>query len=216
MGLSFTISQKLTGDQNAQLASIAKPAAMNAVIGRKVTRDIIRHFQTYSAGHPNKLGGKRTNYVARMGDATSFTSDASGVQVNIAHEGARLRIEGGTITPKNGKTYLTIPAIAQAYGKRAREFPNLTLLFRRRAGKTEAYALGVAPYTPVGKGAPRRGGRKALGRNTRQVVFWLVKSANIPANRALLLSDEGIMQSAVAAIGAYLRAKGGSKSAAVA
>lgn len=201
MGLRSDISQKFTGEQPQPV----NPAAMNQIVGRSVTRLVTRHFQTYSAQHPNKLFGKRTNYVAKMGDATSFTADAQGVKIGIAHEGVRLRVEGGTITPKKGK-YLTIPAVAAAYGKRAREFQNLSLMFRRIGGKVRAVALAVTDFTPVGKGTPKKG-QKAKSKSSGKVMFWLVRSANIPANRGLLPSDEAIMKEAINAVDAYLKSK---------
>lgn len=201
MGLRADISQKFSGEQPQPV----NPVAMNQIVGRSVTRLVTRHFQTYSAQHPNKLFGKRTNYVAKMGDATTFTADAQGVKIGISHEGVRLRVEGGTITPKKGK-YLTIPAVAAAYGKRAREFQNLSLMFRRIAGKVRAVALAVNEFTPVGKGAPKKG-QKAKSKSSGQVMFWLVHSATIPPNRDLLPTDEEITKTAIAAVDAYLKVK---------
>lgn len=217
MSLQFNIASKkgaLSEKENFDLDNVRNRADMNDVIGRRVAQGIAKHFRTYSAEHPNKFNANRTNYVARMGDATSHTFDSTGAKVIVAHEGARLRIEGGTIKPITRK-YLTIPAIAAAYGKRAGEFNNLSLMFKRaQGGKAEAFALGVNPYTPVGKGAPKRKGTiKKQGKDSRQIMFWLVKSANIPGNRNLLPTDDEILQLALDGTKAFLNSKGGASAA---
>jgi hypothetical protein len=226
MGLSFNITEKLAGRENAFLSELKNPSALNTIIGRKVSRAVITHFQTYSASHPNKLGGRRTNYVASMGDATTYTADSNGAKISVSQEGARLRIEGGTITPKKRK-YLTIPAIAEAYGKRASEFNNITFLYRREGGSVRPWAIAEEKSSPTygtraagfGASGPVRS-RVAVGtrygRNHGRVLFFLVRSANIPANRNLLLSDDQIMQAALDATRSYIRVKGGLESASAA
>ena len=104
----------------------------------------------------------------------------SGVQgrsafVSIDHEGIALRRFGGTVKPRNGK-YLTIPAIDQAQGKRAREFDDLH--FRRNASGN--------------------GGR--LCDPTGRVYYWLVKQSTHKPDPSVLPTDGEIQEAAVDAV----------------
>lgn len=78
-----------------------------------------------NAERANALGGKRTNFYAQAARGTSSEMRPNGFAVSVNQVGIRQRFFGGTITPKGGKKYLTIPMRAEAYGRRARDFNNL-------------------------------------------------------------------------------------------
>jgi hypothetical protein len=218
MSLSFSIQGKLSDERAKQLGQVDL-SVVNKLIARSEQQLVTKHLFAYSAANPNKMGGKRTNFVGEMARSVNSVSDAKSATVSIAHIGARLRIMGGTIKPVKAK-YLTIPAIVEAYGKRARDFPNLELAYTKRNGKVEANALVYTRSTPVGKGAPKRGTfntsfgkmpkahkEKAIAKNSRMVVFWLVRSANIPKNRDLIPTDQQFIETALRTIDKYLDLK---------
>lgn len=74
---------------------------------------------------PNQLGGKRTHFYRQAGDATGYDLHPEGASIFTTKLGVRQRLEGGVITPKKAKGWLTIPLTPEAHGRRARDFPGL-------------------------------------------------------------------------------------------
>lgn len=89
-----------------------------------------------------------------------------------------------TIKPKSGK-YLTIPATAEAYNRRARTFNDLRLAFFGRG------RMALVKDDP-------QGGRS-------EVYYWLKKSVTQKQDRTLLPPDDDFAAAAVQGIKAYLR-----------
>jgi hypothetical protein len=170
MAFSVDVTVKDAATPRLQnLGSLLAPAAVARVAGAAGRNYVQDFFVRLNAERRNKLGGERTNFYSSAAKATSFTSDENGATVSVSQVGIRQRIEGGKIEPRNAK-YLTIPARAEAYGKRASEFPNLKVLFGK-GGKP--YALGEADATKVTKG---KNGFKSAGETGGAVFFWLVPS----------------------------------------
>src|SRR6266700_2185399 len=95
-----------------QLAGV-KPA-----IGRAVARLVQQHFLRLNRSRANPLGGTRTNFYAQAARHTRFQVTSGGVRLTVDQVGIRQRLQGGQILPRHA-AYLTLPAIAQAYGRRA-------------------------------------------------------------------------------------------------
>lgn len=153
-----------------------EPARLNPVIGRSANNTIREHLFGLNQTRPNQLGGRRTNFYTGAARATQFkvVSDSE-IVVSINQVGIAQRYYGGTIKPKSAK-YLTIPARAEAHGKRAREFPDLEVL-RRGDGKGEPFALARKVN---GKGGAKGGG---------EILFWLKKSITQRADPTVLPSN---------------------------
>ncbi|WP_009964073.1 hypothetical protein [Verrucomicrobium spinosum] len=136
----------------------------------------------------DRLGAQPTGYLIRRGNAIESASNAEGATVTLG--GAPeifARVEGPvTIKPVNSK-YLTIPASAQAYGRRARELQGLKPI---RLGRHLALVEESDSGRPI-KGD--KSGRKIV------VHYWLKESVTLPQDRGLLPSEE---QYTVAAEGA--------------
>lgn len=153
LGIAIRVSGEGAEIPGRVRAAIA-PARLNPVIGRAAVNTITAHLRRLNRERPNALGGKRTNYYATAARGTSFALVGDNeVVVSIAQRGIRQRVFGGTLRPRAAK-FLTIPAIPEAYGKRAREIPGL-----------EFALLGGKPalVRPVAGGEP-------------EVVFWLRRS----------------------------------------
>ena len=154
--MSLGIAIRVSGDGAeipGRVRAALAPGRLNPVIGRAAVNTTTAHLRRLNRERPNALGGKRTNYYATAARGTSFAIVGDNeVVVSIAQRGIRQRVFGGTLRPRAAK-FLTIPAIPEAYGKRAREIPGLTFA--------------------VLKGGP------ALFRvvnNEIEVVFWLRRS----------------------------------------
>lgn len=138
-------------------------AASEVVKDNFVTLDRQRH------------SGGTFHFYGRAARATSSGVQGRSAFVSIDHEGIALRRFGGTVKPRTAK-YLSIPAIDQAQGKRAREFDDLH--FRRNASGN--------------------GGR--LCDPTGRVYFWLVKQSTHKPDPSVLPTDGEIQEAAVDAV----------------
>lgn len=153
--------------------------ALHPVAGIAGVNVVRRHLLERNRSKPNKLGGRRTEFYRRAANATIYRSTGSDVQVVIAWTGIAYQYYGGTITAKKSK-YLTIPARAQAHGKRAREFKDLH-------------------FQPIKKGKSG-----LLADSDGNVFFWLVKSVSKQADKSVLPPFATILQAVSKAISSHL------------
>ena len=98
---------------------------------RGVTSYLKKFYKEKDANEPNKLApGRRTHFWNRRigGNVQAPKSEGTG-KVVVAIDGDILphKIKGGTITAKRSK-YLTIPLAPEAYGRKARRFPDLFVI----------------------------------------------------------------------------------------
>lgn len=173
MGLKIAVTgDALVSVQRARL--ILKAEAINPVIGRAATNAVRTHLFGLNSTRANHLGGRRTNFFASAGRSTSFKVVGDLVVVSIAQIGIRQRFFGGTIKPKKAGGFLTIPVAPEAYGKRAREFSNLEIVFGQNgepiALATKSTRATQLTATKGGKVVSRQIGR--IG----QLMFRLVRS----------------------------------------
>lgn len=166
--------------------------SLENAMGRGATNLVQRHLFAYNASHPNQLGGKRTNFYSGAAKSTNYRSKPGEVVIGINQVGIRQRWQGGTIRPVRSK-YLTIPAIAEAHGRRAREFNNLRVQFNAAGAPS---ALVEASATKVGFG--KRGVRNK-GTVGGRVFFWLVKQAVQKGAPDVLPTEQSIGDAAVEA-----------------
>jgi hypothetical protein len=98
---------------------------------RGVTSYLKKFYREKDANEPNKLApGRRTHFWNRRigGNVQAPKSEGTG-KVVVVIDGDILphKIKGGTITAKKSK-YLTIPLAPEAYGRKARRFPDLFVI----------------------------------------------------------------------------------------
>lgn len=203
MPLAFQISivnDKASGAV-ASLRAGLQPAQLNPIVGRAARNVYREHLFGLNRQRANRLGGPRTNFYAGAARATQFRVVGDGVIVSINQVGIGLRYFGGTIKPVTAK-YLTIPARAEAHGKRASEFPDLEILF----GRNGPYALARRVSTLIS--LRRNRGTSAITVGNRgvrggEVLFWLVKSVTQQPDPAVLPYPELVAARAVAAVDDY-------------
>ncbi len=164
-------------------------ADVRKVMGQAVAQTLKDHFTALANDSQHhrtaaSLGANRTGFYARAASGVQQPNiESDGFSVSINAVGIAQRLFGGTIEPVNAK-FLTIPARAESYGKRAREFDNLKFIL---------FPSGLAAL--VDKNEPAHEG---------SVYFWLVKKVVQQADPTVLPSDEKLMEPAIANARAYV------------
>ncbi len=157
-------------------------------IGLPVMRAVQNHFLALNnARHHAWAPGK--GFYADAAKNTEMNVLPDGVEIVTDRPGLRLRIEGGVVKPgKNpscitGKPtkYLSIPAIAEAYGRGACTFGGLRFV---KFGKADDAPAALVEANPQGAfnlsngKKPRVKGIKNVkqqGAFSHRVFYWLVK-----------------------------------------
>lgn len=196
MAYSIDIKDGVTGVVSRYQESL-RSGRLNPVMGRAVVKQLQNNFRKLNGSRANQMGGARTNFYEHAAKSTQFLATVDEIRVSVNQVGVRQRLEGGLIRPVKGK-YLTIPAVSEAYGKRAREFPNLRLAFGRGH---KVIGLEEAPATIVGRG---KKGYRAAGSQGGRIIFWLVKSALQKADPSVVPSDGELTATALQAAGSAL------------
>ncbi len=195
----MSISVSITVKSSGPIANM-KPINMQAVrkvAGRSLANKLRDHFIKLNAERPNKMGGKRTNFflqVARSIQQPQSQDDLMIVSINQV--GFAQRLFGGVIKPKNSR-FLTIPATPEAYGKRAREFKDLEVLYNH-----QGRPIGLIQREPVKKLGRRKKGlsdenfSKTLQDSTDaffskkgKVFFWFASSVTQSADPTIMPSE---------------------------
>lgn len=190
---------------------LADPVHREA-IGRAVATLFLDHFTMLDATRPNRLGGRRTHFYADAARATRHELLPNGVRVAVSKLGIAQRYHGGDITPIPPKKYLTIPARAEAHGKRAGEFDDLEVLF----GRNGPYALAQRRQTGLRWRRRTRRDKAGVTTTTRSVApgadtgggifFWLVQRVSQPPDESVLPSVDAILNTALDAARAHAAA----------
>jgi hypothetical protein len=183
--------------------------------GASVMRQILDHLTALDEERPNALGGRRTHFYAKAGKSTHYEITDTGAIVSINHIGIAQRLRGGEITPVNSK-YLTIPARAEAHGRRAREFNNLEILYNRNG----PYALAEREYTTFAfkKGKKGKAGRDIWGKPERDIserllyrashgggiFYWLVKSVTQEGDPTVLPDEDSMEEAVISRVSNYI------------
>lgn len=197
MGLSIEIEVRDGATKRlGSLLEIYDHESINQAIGFAEVELFREHLIDYNAAHPNKLGGKRTHFYSQLAQAVEFETTGDGVRLGIDHIAARQRIEGGPIMPGVNNSfltgqrtkYLTIPARAEAHGRRASEFEDLEIVFSK-TGRPFALARRVQVLKKKKKGDIVVGG---------EILFWLRGDEGVfqLGEREVIPSDKDIEQRA--------------------
>lgn len=121
-------------------ASLTRRKPLHSALGKRAEVKLRRHYAKREA-EPNKRGWPKQHFWGRIRKASAFVSaDERDAIAGISDPAIAQKIHGGKITPKEGK-YLTIPAIAAAYGRSPRVVEGLTPMVRYLGGRRRAVAL---------------------------------------------------------------------------
>jgi len=156
---------------------------------RTLTRDHLIDLAGSRHDTANQLGAKPSGHWAQAAEKTTMESDANSATVTIAHPGIGRAMHDVTITPGEGKKFLTIPLIAQAYNLRAADVWAAEELF--------------IPKREDQSGKAVAGKRRSDG--SFQPWYLLVPSVHQAQDRSLLPSDTEYERAAVDGAIDYLK-----------
>lgn len=158
------------------LADRSQLHAAMAVDAAQFTRDYVAGSNEHATAQ--RLGAQPTGFNARIATLITAYSDAEAAIVRIPRNTGLGRAFGDiTIVPGTGRTYLTIPADDETYGKVVRDFP-------KDAFKFAIFTTQRGPC-PVLIWA-ENGGTHKMG----EVAWWLRRKVVQKQDRGLLPSDE--------------------------
>lgn len=190
-GASPTLALLLNEVRNASLA--AKAAA------RGVANKLKDHFAQMESDRPNRWGYPRQHFWSQVRKSVGNpVMEGDAATVTISHVAFRQKLEGGTIKPGPGKKFLTIPATAEAYGKRAREFSGLqfAIVADPQSGRPRPALIAQrAVSTLISLGKKKF---KAVGSELGMLpLFWLVREVKQAPTPGALPSDGELQQAAI-------------------
>jgi|SRR5581483_8260944 len=192
IGLRIEVkSEEVDAQLGRFMAGLTNREPMNELVrdrARELTRNHLVAIAETRHATAERLGAQPTGHWAQAAEKTTSEADEEGATISIEQPGIGRAAHDVTIVPGGGKKYLTIPAIAAAYGKRAVTVPDLTVLIRWKDGERRAVALIQA------EGKPGAG----------TVWYWLVKSVFQPQDRSLLPSDEQYRLAALQGVREYV------------
>lgn len=195
---SPAVRRTLAGIQNSKaLARYMGRAVQHEIAEYAATTDQARHATAFG------LGAQPTGFLQ---DAYALATqpdaiEASPNQVILKLPRAAFARAFGDVNILPANKYLTIPACAEAYGRRAGTFNNLTFGYAYDA-KLGIWrkALVEAKATKVSFGRARKDGTrqvKAFSSSTGlTAIYWLVAGVHQKQDRSLLPSDEAIVAAA--------------------
>ncbi len=216
MSVAYDVGLVESGDPLGLLAqglSYQKREELHSVMGHAVALLWKKHLVEYSENNPNLLGGKRTFFYRDAALSARSEATQSSAVVTVSQTGIKLQFYGGTVEPgKNTSSYsgkptskLSIPAVAEAHGKRASEFDLIALwghngpyalaerITRRALGNKKPKKLKkdeTTYITPGGKLKGATGGR---------IMFWLADSATIKPHPEIIPDEAAITTAAIEA-----------------
>ena len=186
---SYTIEDEVKPFLSGLSERLADGRGLMTALTTRLHDDLKDHFIERNR-EPNKRGWPKQNFWAQIAAATfpgEITDDRG--EVVISDYRMRMRVEGGTIKPKEKKA-LTIPLRQEAAGKRA---------------STLERDLGVKLFVPGSKDNPKNV-LAAMIDGRLEVFYALVKSVEHPADPDALPPDETILSNLAEEAEAYFEA----------
>lgn len=186
----MALTVQITGDALKALNEGVKQFGrekVHQVVALYVAKLIQKHLLKMETGRPNKQGWPRSHFWSKARGSVVQESSPTGAMVSVAQQGFRFQYAGGTIKPINVKA-LTIPLIAKAYNRRARE---LDLRFI----KPESYKGNVVGYLVSKDPEP-------------QYYFVLKSRISKGPDRSVLPTDAQILEAASEGIRDKMEAAG--------
>lgn len=189
---------------------ITDRTGLNRSIGeraRELTRNHLIEIAQTRHATASRLGAAPSGHWGQAAEKTTFQADADGATVTINQPGIGRVGHDVKIKPGAGKKYLAIPAIAEAYNRRAYRMTNLTVMVRMKDGKRTAVALQERKASEIRYGRIKKNGSRTVTHVSSRignVWYWLVKEVNQKQDRTLLPSDEQYRLSVLAGVRDYV------------
>lgn len=171
VSLDSATAARLLQDVRAAGANLSPLHARIAGQAGNLTARHLRGIAPSRHRTAERLGAKPTHHLPRASRRIETTSNSEWAEVRApADTGLGRAFHDLNLAPKKIGGFLTIPVNAKAYGKRAREFPNLVCF---PLGPRKTLVLATKVENGIG-----------------EVYYVLVKRARIPQDRTLLPSDD--------------------------
>lgn len=205
MSTGYTITLTGEGETQARLMKFGPSPGLSRVMGEAASAATKEWLMRMDGTRANQMGGTRTHFYWQAAQNTRHEATADGAEVVIDKLGLRQRWLGGEIRAVNGK-YLTIPARAEAYGKRARDMGDLSFI-KFKSGAAALVKDDISE-TVTDSGYSRRsaakGQRKSRKKGIGAVMFWLVPSVYQRPDPTVLPSPAYLLNAVTPRAGAYL------------
>ena len=204
--IGLTINNQ-TAPALKELSRGLAPNTVALVGGRALANRIRARFNELEQTRPNKQGWPRQHFwsqVRRSVQNPVPIGDGQ-VRVSVNHVGAALRFFGGIVRPVRAKL-LTVPAAAEAYGKRAREFSDLRIGFAPDEEGHQRLALVRTRATQVSFGRKRKDGTRKVKQGEEvggEAVFWLNRKATFNPDPSVLPTQQQLQEEAAGALTRY-------------
>lgn len=176
--------------------------AIAAVASRGVANRVRENFDHLERTRPNKKGFPRTHLWSQFRRATQNPTAIGGgwLAVAVNHVAVAQRLFGGPIRPVNAD-FLTLPATAEAHGKRAREFNNLEFGIAPdpELGGALRPALIEAQSQAVSFGRRKKDGTRTVKPGELRggrVYYWLARMVNQRPDPAVLPTEAELVKAA--------------------
>lgn len=174
-----------------------------ALVGARAVANLTKDHLIALDGERHRFG---RNYYLQAARSVFARAIGDGqAAVTISQVGIRQRLFGGPITPKAPKRYLTIPANAEAYGRRAGEFHDLDFQLVEHDGRLRAALVRRASTAVSFTRRKRKDGSvkvtvKPGELRGGEVMFWLVRRVLQQPDPSVLPSGEKMSGAAVGAM----------------
>ena len=160
---------------------------------RGVTSYLKKFYREKDANEPNKLApGRRTHFWNRRigGNVQAPKSEGTG-KVVVAIDGDILphKIKGGTITAKRSK-YLTIPLAPEAYGRKARRFPDLFVIKSKKGNLLLVKPDKSSGSVPRKKFSAKKEAKRKLPKTERPKVETKTLGLKVPERETPTMQAE--------------------------
>ena len=207
VALKFEVVRDTATPELRRLIANVNPHRLATDIGSRGLKLVQRNF--FSLGK-NKKGWPTTHFWKRAAEASNVQVGADFAIISANQIGLRQRIEGGDIAPVHAKM-LAIPAVPDAYGKRAAEYGNnlkFGFALDPESGKMRP-ALVEPEATSIKIGKVRKNGSRSIkptSTTTAKIaIFWLLAHVHQEPNPEALPSDEEFSNMIDQSIAAVLR-----------
>lgn len=178
MKIDIQIDVAATAAQLDRIAQLKGPRRkqLHEDMAMGVEALVRKHLREGPATRRNRFGATSTGFYQRVIDSVSARATSTQGTVSIVERGFALRLHGGTVKPTR-KQWLTIPAVAEAHGKRVREVGG--------GYAKQRWVFGSG-------GRPTAIAEKSTGR----VLFWLTKITTHHADPSLLPTESKMGEAA--------------------
>lgn len=220
--LSINIRDYATPQLRAVITALKSRRTMNRMVGRRVQVRCREHLLQIAATRhttARELGAKPSGFYGQAADQVamgkSLTVDDTSAEISMNHPGLVRAFRDVTILPGEGKKYLTLPVVPEAYSNRAIGFRSkaggsanfLRLRFRIVGGKPKAIGLEESPRTLIRFGRKKKNGARdvfAQAIEKLRLFYKFITKAEQKQDRTLLPSDAEIGDAAVQGAKDYL------------